>query len=181
MAKTERVSDAAESELSGEVSLQTTGGVIRYRSWPARRHKVMTALALCVLLAACGAAYIAFDSWLWAGFIFLGLGATGALFLFPTEVAVDGPWLHIRHLSSPRSYDLRSMRRIEVSGDLFQRVELGRDSGLSALDTVRGVLLPLPADTAARKRVLDHLRHFVAKPEEDSKFFGDESLLPLDE
>ena len=175
------MSEAAESELSGEVSPRTSGGVIRYRSWPARRHKALTALALLVIFGASAAAYIAFDSLLWASFVFFGLAATGALFLFPTEVALDGPSLHIRHLGSPRSYDLREMRRLEVSGDFFQWVELGKESGLNPLDTVRGVNLPLPASAEARERVLGHLRHFVAKPDEDSKFFGDESLLPLDE
>ena len=181
MAKSLPVSEAAESELSGEVSPRTSGGVIRYRSWPARRHKLLTLLSLLLLLGVSAAAHVAFESLLWASFVFLGLGATGALFLFPTEVALDGPSLHIRHLGSPRSYDLREMRRMEVSGDLFQRVELGKELGISALDTVRGVILPLPSSAEARDRVLGHLRHFVAKPDEDSKFFGDESLLPLDE
>ena len=175
------MSEAAESELSGEVSPRSSGGVIRYRSWPASRHKILTAMALLILLSLSAAAHVAFDSLLWASFVFLGLGATGALFLFPTEVALDGPSLHIRHLGSPRSYDLREMRRMEVSGDFFKRVELGKEAGISALDTVRGVTLPLPSKIESRDRVLGHLRHFVGKPDEDSKIFGDESLLPLDE
>ena len=181
MAKSLVVSEAAESELSGEVSPRTSGGVIRYRSWPARRHKVLTTLALILLFGLSVAAYIGFGSLLWASIVFLGLAATGALFLFPTEVALDGPSLHIRHLASPRSYDLREMRRMDVLGDFFQWVELGKDPGLSPLDAVRGVMLPLPTTVDARARVLGHLRYFVAKPEEDSKIFGDESLLPLED
>jgi hypothetical protein len=175
------VTEAAESELSGEVSPRTSGGVIRYRSWPARRHKLMTCCALAILLGLSGAAYFAFGEWLWATFVFLGLGSAGALFIFPTEVALDGPALHIRHLASPRSVDLRTMKRMEVSGDLFQRVELGTESSLSPMDTVRGVILPLPSGTEFREQVLDHLRYFVAKPDEDSKIFGDDALLPLGE
>lgn len=175
------IHEASASELSGEVTLGRSGGVIRYRCWPARRHIWLTAAFLLGLAASTGFAIYAFDGVLWGLCVFLGLASTGALFFFPTEVNLDGPALNIRHLSSPRSYDLRCMGRLEVAGELFQRVELGLGRDVQAMDAVRGVTLPLPRRPADAARVLAHLRHFVAKPDEDSQIFGDESFLPLEE
>ncbi len=35
--------EAAEPELAGDVAPGTSGGVIRYRIWPARRHPILAA------------------------------------------------------------------------------------------------------------------------------------------
>ncbi len=157
------VKDAAESQLSGEVSPRTSGGVIRYRLWPAKRHPFRTLFAAGLVVAATVATWMSFTSWMWAAIVLLGLTLGTAVFLFPTEVALDGAALHVRQLGTPRIYDLREFVRLEVLGDLLPRVELCWRPGISPVDKVSSVTVPLPADRAMADKVLVHLRKWVAR------------------
>lgn len=155
--------DAAGPNLEGDVSPGTTGGCIRYRLWPARRHPVRAILlsALCVL--ATWGVWGEFHSVLYAAFAFVGTVTGVALFLFPTEVSLDGHQLNMRALGTPRTWDLRQFRRLEVSGKPLAHVELLKRQRLGALDKVAGVTIPLPADAEAAHEVTMHLRRWVGR------------------
>ena len=72
--------DAAESQLQGDVAAKTTGGVIRYRVWPARRHPTRLVLVGAVIVAATIGAATVFSSLYWAVIVFVGLTAAAAPF-----------------------------------------------------------------------------------------------------
>jgi hypothetical protein len=154
---------AAHPELSGEVIPMTSGGVIRYRAWPAKRHPVRLVLAIAAVVGGTAVVGYVLQNAFWAAMALIGLSLTAAAFLFPTLVALDGPTLVIRHLGTPRSHDLRTFRRIEASRDMVPRVELLPRARLSPMDTLSGVILPLPDDQAAAERVITHLRRWVGK------------------
>lgn len=173
------VQDAAEPHLAGDVTPGTTGGVIRYRIWPARRHPFRTAIAGLIALAATAGAWLAFSSFLWAGIAFLGVTSTLALFFFPTEVSLDGHSLHMRQLGSPRSWDLRSFRRMEVQKQPVPCVELRTRGRVGPMDAVRGVRLPLPADPISSENALIHVRKWVGR-QPTGRFEIDDDHAPED-
>lgn len=155
--------DAAEPELAGEVSPKATGGVIRYRAWPARRRPLRLILAAVAVLGGAIVVGLQLANVYWGAMAFIALALTAAAFFFPTLVSLDGPTLVIRHLGTPRSHDLRHFRRIESSRDLVPRVELLPRARLSPVDTLRGIIVPLPDDAGAAERVLTHLRRWVGR------------------
>jgi hypothetical protein len=171
--------DAAESELSGEVSAKTSGGVIRYRVWPARRHPLRLVVAAVVVVGGTVLMGILLENAFWATIAFLGLSFVSAAFFFPTLVALDGAALVLRQLGTPRSYDLRQFRRIERAQDMVPRVELLPRARLSPIDTLHGVVIPLPDDAETCERVLFHLGHWVGKPP-TGRFVIDPDLVPED-
>jgi hypothetical protein len=171
--------DAAESELAGEVRAKTSGGVIRYRVWPARRNPMRLVVAGVVVVGGTLAVGFLLENGFWAAVAFLGLSFLSAAFFFPTEVALDGAALVIRQLGTPRSYDLRQFRRIERAEDMVPRIELQPRAGLSAMDTLHGVVIPLPDDKAMAERVLFHLRRWVGKTP-TGRFNIDADLAPED-
>ena len=170
--------DAVQSELSGEVSFRATGGVLRYRSWPALRRPLLTLALLSALVGVGFVASFALESFFFVVCVEVGLTVAFALYFFPTLVALDGPALHIRHLGIPRTWDLRQLNRMTVLDDVVSRVELGESGPLSPTDTVNGVTIPLPHQTEAKKRVIAHLQHFVGHPDEGSREFTPD-LTPL--
>ncbi len=155
--------DAAESELQGDVVPKTASGVIRYRIWPAKRHPIRTVMAALAVAGATTGTAIAFESPLWAILVFAGCVLGAGVFLFPTEVALDGPTLHRRHLGTPRTWDLREFGRIEMNEDLLPRVELRSGAALNPVERVSAVTLPLPADSAMAEKTLIHLRRWVGR------------------
>lgn len=155
--------DAAESELHGEVRAKTSGGVIRYRVWPARRHPVRLVIAAAIAVGGAVAVGLGLEDGFWATVTFVGLAFVSAAFFFPTEVALDGATLVLRHLGTPRSYDLRHFRRIERAQDMVPRVELLPRARISPMDTLHGVVIPLPDDKAMAEQVLFHLARWVGK------------------
>lgn len=155
--------DAAESELQGDVDPLVATGCIRYRIWPAKRHKTRTFVAFCVVLGATSAVVYLYGSVVWSMVTFLGLTATLAMFLFPTLVALDGPVLHLRQLGAPRTYDLRLFKRLDVNDGIVPFAELGTTPSVSARDTVHGTVLPLPAKRQQREEVVVHLRRWVGR------------------
>lgn len=171
--------DAAESQLEGEVRAKTSGGVIRYRVWPARRHPLRLALAAVVVVGGTVAVGFLVRNAFWASIAFVGLSFVSAAFFFPTEVALDGAALVLRQLGTPRSYDLRNFRRIERAQDMVPRVELLPRARLSPMDTLQGVVIPLPDDAAMSERVLFHLGRWVGKTP-TGRFVIDVDLVPED-
>jgi len=157
------VSDAAESRLLGEVSPGTTGGVIRYRIWPARRHPLRLLAAVVVVLGATTAIAVVFEGVYWALVVALGLTAAAAPFFFPTEVALDGPQLNLRALGTPRVFHLSHFQRLEEHADVLARVELLTRARLSPVDTLEGLVVPLPEDPAMAALVVAHLRRWVGR------------------
>jgi len=155
--------DAAESELSGDVDPQVASGCIRYRIWPAWRHKIRTLLAVAFVIGSTVGVSYAYESPLWATVTFLGLTAALAIFFFPTMVTLDGPVLHLRQLGAPRTHDLRQFKRVEVHEGLLPRAEMGLSSSVSALDHVKGTTVPLPANPTVRDQVVVHLRRWVGR------------------
>lgn len=155
--------DAAESRLQGDVAAKTTGGVIRYRVWPARRHRARLLLVLAVIVAATIGAATVFSSLYWALIVLVGLTAAATPFFFPTEVGLDGGRLNLRALGTPRVWDLREFRRLEVSDDVLKRVELLPRSLVAPMDRVQSVTVPLPDDEAVAELVLEHLRRWVGR------------------
>ncbi len=155
--------DAAESELAGEVDARASGGVIRYRVWPAKSHPIRLIMAVVAVLGGTFMVGWVFDNFYWGTMAFIGLALTAAAFFFPTLVALDGPTLVMRHLGTPRSHDLRQFRRIETSRDMVPRVELLPRARLSPVDTLSGVIVPLPDDEGSAERVLTHLRRWVGR------------------
>lgn len=155
--------DVAESHLEGDVSPGVAGGVIRYRLWPAKRRPFRAGLAAICVVGLTWLTWWAYASALWAALVFVGLTMAVALFLFPTEVALDGCTLHIKQLGSPRTWDLRQFRRIEVTTGVLPRVELGTRPRLSPMDSVKGVTVPLPDEEIMSREVLVHLRRWVGR------------------
>ncbi len=125
--------DAAGSDLAGDVGAKVTGGVIRYRSWPAKRHPLRLVVAVVAVVGATVAAAIALENVYWAAIVFVGLAFLASAFFFPTEVALDGDRLVIRRLGQPQSYELRQFRRMEVSREMMSRVELLHRARLSPM------------------------------------------------
>jgi hypothetical protein len=155
--------DAAESHLEGDVSPGTASGLIRYRIWPARRHPIWTALVAAAVIAATAWVWGEWQSLIWALMVFGGLTLMGAVFLFPTLVALDGPTLHIRQFGAPRTWDLREFRRLEITDDLWRRVHINKRPTATPVDQMHGVTVPLPADRATAEQVLLHLRRWVGR------------------
>ena len=171
--------DAAESELEGEVRAKTSGGVIRYRVWPARRRPLRLVIAAVIVISGTVAVGFLLRNAFWATIAFLGLSFVSAAFFFPTEVTLDGANLVIRQLGTPRNYDLRHFRRIERAQDMVPRVELLPRARLSPMDTLQGVVIPLPDDPAMCERVLFHVGRWVGKTP-TGRFVIDVDLVPED-
>ncbi len=171
--------DAAESKLEGDVSPQTAHGSIRYRIWPARRHPVRALLFSALLVGATAWAWVAFETLLWPLVVFVGLTATGAIFFFPTLVALDGPTLNVRQFGLPRSWDLRDFKHMERSRDILPRVELSVAPGRGPMDRARGVTIPLPGDAATAERVTLHLQRWVSR-RRSGVFELDADMVPED-
>lgn len=171
--------DAAESELKGEVGMKASGGAIRFRVWPARHHPGRVVVALAVVVGATVAVGFLMANAFWAAIAFVGMAFLSAAFFFPTEVAFDGPMLVIRHLGTPRSYDLRKYRRIERTSEMVPRVEVLSRARLSPMDAVDGVVVPLPDDVALAEGVMTHLRRWVGRTP-TGRFKIDIDLAPED-
>jgi len=157
------VSDAAESKLAGDVSPSTSGGVIRYKIWPARRHPVRLVIAVALVVGATAGTAVVFHEAFWALVVALGLTVAAAPFFFPTLVGLDGPTLNVRALGTPRIWNLGSFQRIEISQDVLPRVELLTRARLSPVDTLESVVVPLPEDKAIADQVVVHLRRWVGR------------------
>jgi hypothetical protein len=157
--------DAAGPELHGEVSPRTTGGVIRYRTWPAKRHPARLVVAVGAVAVGTAGVGTLLGSAFWGAMAFLGLSLLAAAFFFPTLVSLDGPVLVVRQLGTPRSFDLREFRRFEVTRDRVARVELLRARGvpLASMEALGGLMLPLPEDAGNAERVLTHLNRWVGR------------------
>ena len=164
--------DAAEAELEGVVAQARSGGLIRYRVWPARRHPLRGALLL--LLCAGLTSAVAIKAGLfWAGFVLMGAVLGAGLFFFPTEVSLDSYTLHVRAFGTPRTWDLRHFRRFEVSGAPLPRIELIKRSGF---DLLKNMSFPVPA---SHEDILEHLRVWVGRTPTGS-FEHDDDLVPED-
>lgn len=155
--------DAARAELAGAVGAKVSGGVIRYRSWPARRHPLRLALAAAVVVGVTVLTAVLLKDVFWPTLVLVGCSLLAAAFFFPTEVALDGDRLVIRRLGQPQSFELRSFRRIEVAREMMSRVELLNRARLSPMDPVEGIVLPLPDDPVVADQVLVHLRRWVGR------------------
>ena len=155
--------EAAEPLMEGDVSPGTSGGVIRYRLWPVKRHPVRTTLLGLGIVPCVGAAWFLTHSFFWAGIMAIGYLTSIAVGFFPTEVTLDGHTLHIRQIFFLRTWDLRRFRRLNIDTSLVPRVELSRTTGLNPLDRARAVLLPLPSEALDSELVVDHLRRWVGR------------------
>ncbi|MFO0748119.1 MAG: hypothetical protein U1F43_21045 [Myxococcota bacterium] len=171
--------DAAQPELAGDVAAKTTGGVIRYRIWPARRHPLRLALAVGAVVGLTIISAVVLQNVFWAGVVFVGLAFLASAFFFPTEVALDGDTLVVRRLGQPQSYELRSFRRFAVSDDMLSRVELMRHARISPMDPIDGIVVPLPDSPVMAQRVLDHLKRWVGRTR-TGRFALDIDLAPED-
>lgn len=162
----------AQAELQGVVDPAMSGGLIRYRVWPARRHlgRLVAAGSLCVAVSA-GVAAVA--GMFWAVIALLGVVLSAGVFFFPTEVSLDRYALHVRSLGTPRTWDLRHFRRFEVSAEPVCRVELISRSGFDLLENVS---FPLPQ---AHEPILVHLRTWVGR-QPTGTFELDDDLVPED-
>ncbi len=155
--------EAAKAQLAGDVSPRRAGGSIRYRIWPARRRPVLAVLALVLIGAAAVGTWYGVGSVLYAAVVFIGCAAGAALAFFPTEVSLDGHQLNMRQLGTPRTWDLRRYRRMEIIGEPLPRVELRFRGRLSPVDPVRAVIVPLPSARGDADAVIDHLREWVGR------------------
>ena len=162
----------AQAELEGVVDLATSGGLIRYRVWPARRRitSLLVVAATCVGVTA-GVAIAA--GTFWAVFVFVGVVLGAGIFFFPTEVSLDRHTLHVRAFGTPRTWDLRHYRRFEVSREPVPRIELIKRTGFDLLDNVT---FPVPAEHEA---ILEHLRVWVGR-KPTGTFELDDDLVPED-
>lgn len=162
----------AEAELEGVVAPAQSGGVIRYRVWPAKRHpaRAVAALSFCVILSV-----VAFinSGLFWALFVALGTGLSVGLFFLPTEVSLDRHTLNVRALGVPRTWDLRHFRRFVLSGPPMAKVELIKRSGFDLLENMS---FPVPKGNEA---ILEHLRRWVGRTPTGS-FEIDDDLVPED-
>lgn len=164
--------DAAEAELGGIVEPAHSGGLIRYRVWPARRHPVRAVWVVLVCAGVtAGAAWV--SGLFWSVFVLIGMVVGAGLFFFPTEVSLDSHTLHVRALGIPRTWDLRHFRRFEVSGASLPRVELIKRSGFDVLENLN---FPVPA---AHESILEHLRRWVGRAATGT-FELDDDLVPED-
>ncbi len=155
--------DAAGPELHGAVDAKMTGGVIRYRAWPARRHPLRLVLAMAAVGVGTAGVGILLKSAFWGAIALLGLSLLASAFFFPTLVSLDGPVLVLRQLGTPRSFDLRHFRRIEVARDRVPRVELLSQSRVSPMEALRGLMLPLPDDAVSAEQVISHLQRWIGR------------------
>jgi len=170
--------DAARSELAGDVAAKASGGVIRYRVWPARRHPLRLACISLTVVAATIAAAILTTAF-WALIVFIGFAFVVSTFFFPTEVTLDGDHVIIRRLGQTHIHELRQYRRIERSEDVVDRVELLRHARISPLDPIEGLIVPLPEHAAMAERVLQHLARWVGRTP-TGRFAIDVDLAPED-
>jgi hypothetical protein len=164
--------DPAQADLEGVVEPAISGGLIRYRVWPARRHvgRLLLVAGTCVGVTA--AVALVADTF-WAVFVLIGVVLGAGVFFFPTEVALDSYTLHVRSFGTPRTWDLRHFRRFEVSGQPFSRVELITRTGFDLLDNVT---FPVPPSHEA---ILDHLRAWVGRTPTGT-FELDDDMVPED-
>lgn len=164
--------DPAQAELEGVVEPATSGGLIRYRVWPARRHvgRLLLVAGLCLGVTAVVAVA---SGTFWSVFVLIGVVLGAGVFFFPTEVALDSYTLNVRSFGTPRTWDLRHFRRFEVSGQPVSRVELITRTGFDLLDNVT---FPVPSSHEA---VLDHLRTWVGRTPTGT-FELDDDMVPED-
>jgi hypothetical protein len=155
--------DPANAKLAGDVSPGRAGGAIRYRTWPARRRPVLALLTTTLVFALTFAAWYGFESVFYTAIVFVGAAIGAALAFFPTEVSLDGHQLNLRQLGTPRTWDLRRFRRLEVCGEPLPRVELRKRARMTPIDPVEGTVVPLPADAHEAEIVVHHLRHWVGR------------------
>ena len=164
--------DAAAADLEGVVEPAQSGGLIRYRVWPARRHPLRAVwVALVCAGVTAGAAWV--SGLFWAVFVLIGMVLSAGLFFFPTEVSLDSYMVHVRAFGTPRTWDLRHFRRFEVSGAPMWRVELIKRSGFDLLENMS---FPVPV---AHEAVLAHLRVWVGRTPTGT-FEVDDDLVPED-
>jgi hypothetical protein len=172
--------DAAASELAGDVAAKASGGTIRYRIWPARRHPLRLGATVVIVVGLTIATALLVDNVFWAAVVFVGLSFLASAFFFPSEVALDGDQLVIRRLGQPQSYALREFHRIEVSAEMLPRVELLHHARLSPMDPLDGIVVPLPESPAMAERVLTHMRRWVGRTP-TGRFKIDADLAPEDD
>lgn len=151
------------AEVESEGSAVFGAGAIRYRVWPARRHPWRLAIALMLVIGVAVGVALAWRNGWWAAIAALGVSGAAVAYFFPTEVALDGARLVVRQLGTPRQYDLRSFRRVEVVVDVVARAELGATGPNSPLDAVQAVAVPLPVEKQAQERVVAHMRRWVGR------------------
>ena len=171
--------DAAQPFLEGAVRPESSGGVIRYRLWPLKRHPLRSTLLVLVVIATVWGAWMVTQDWLWAGIAAVGCISGIGVGLFPTEVSLDSYRLNVRHAVFMRTWDLRRFRRMEVDTSVVPRVEFTRRARLNPIDRVRSVVLPLPSDELDAQLVVDHLRQFVGR-QITGQFELDADLAPED-
>jgi hypothetical protein len=150
-------------EVNSEARTAFGAGVIRYRTWPARRHPWRLVAVAVVAVGVATAVALAWGNAWWALIAGLGLVGATAPFFFPTEVAIDGARLSVRQLGMPREYDLRQFRRVEVVTDVVTRAELSTGALHSPLEAVHAMGLPLPHAAHERDQVVTHLRRWVGR------------------
>jgi hypothetical protein len=153
--------EAAVGDLAGHVEPAVTGGVIRYRLWPAKRYPGRVALVGLVILALAWTTWIQLGSLLWVTVVLVGTFTGAAILFVPTEVMLDGHQLNMRVMTLPRTWDLRRFRRLEMAGGVVPRVDLTGRGGRKMIDRMRVVQLPLPSAAEDAERVLSHLRRWV--------------------
>lgn len=150
--------EAARAELRGEVLPAHTADVIRYRVWFPVRYPVRTAAAGFFVVLCTSATWFFLDAILWSLLVGLGLTLALALLIFPTEVSLDGPSLHVRQLSHPRTWDLRDFTRLSVGQRPLHRAVLHARAPRDPRARVSQVIVPLPQDPAEAEAVLAHMR-----------------------
>lgn len=156
-----------------------TGGVIRYRLWPMKRRLLRSTLAIALVVVATSATWFSLASVLWSALVLVGLTLMVAVLLFPTEVTLDGPSLHLRHVGQTRTLDLRRFRRIERGRRALPRVELRAGGAFDPNPAIGPVRVPLPAEEAAAEEVMEHLRRWVGR-QPTGRFEFDADLAPED-
>ena len=162
----------AEAELAGIVAPTQSGGVIRYRVWPAKRHP-LRAMAATLFCAITGLWVFWTSGLFWALFVVMGVSLSAGIFFLPTEVSLDRHTLNVRALGVPRTWDLRHFRRFVLSDAPMIQVELIKRSGFDLLENMS---FPLPLRHEA---VLEHLRQWVGRTPTGS-FELDDDLVPED-
>ena len=153
----------ALGELSGHVEPATSGGVIRYRLWPARRYPGRVVLMALVITGLTWLTSIQFVDPLWPLVVLVGTSAGAAVLFVPTEVMLDGYHLNIRVLNVPRTWDLRLFRTLEIAGGVLPRVDLKGRGQRKLVESMRVVQLPLPSGAEDAERVLGHVRRWVGR------------------
>lgn len=153
----------ALTESTEAVGSLRSGGVIRYRVWPAKRHPVAAILVAILTIGATVLTVEQTDSYLLASYVFVGLVLTAGLFFFPNHVAFDSYMLHRRAYGIPRTWDLRSFRRMEVSRGPLPHLELLTHDASPLMAQVRSVIVALPPRTEDAERVVEHARSWLGK------------------